>query len=72
MFPPKYFDIPPEGECSGGLDAFRFFLNKGRAVGRCYGNIIRPLSVRIFGSARFCGARSQNPTYSREPAPQKL
>ena len=26
MPPPKYFDIPPEGECSGGLDKFRFFF----------------------------------------------
>ena len=26
MFPPKSFDIPPEGENSGGLDAFRIFL----------------------------------------------
>ena len=26
MFPPKYFDISPEGECSGGLDAFRFLF----------------------------------------------
>ena len=28
MFPPKLFDIfSPEGGCSEGLDAFRFFLN---------------------------------------------
>ena len=28
MFPPKPSDIfPPEGGCSEGLDAFRFFLN---------------------------------------------
>ena len=27
MFPPKYFDnFSPEGGCSEGLDAFRFFL----------------------------------------------
>ena len=26
IFPPKYFDIPPDGECSRGLDAFIFFL----------------------------------------------
>ena len=29
MFPPKPLDIfPPEGECSEGLDAFRFFFKK--------------------------------------------
>ena len=29
MFPPKALDIfPPEGGCSKGLDAFRFFLNR--------------------------------------------
>ena len=28
MVPPKYFDnLSPEGECSEGLDAFRFFLS---------------------------------------------
>ena len=28
MFPPKHLDMfPPEGGCSEGLDAFRFFLN---------------------------------------------
>ena len=27
MFPPKFFDVPPEGECSRGLDACRFFVN---------------------------------------------
>ena len=31
MFPPKSFDNfpPPEGGCSEGLDAFRFFSNSG-------------------------------------------
>ena len=29
MVPPKSFDkFPPEGGCSEGLDAFKFFLNK--------------------------------------------
>ena len=28
MFPPKpLYIVPPEGGCSEGLDAFRFFLN---------------------------------------------
>ena len=33
MFQPKYFDIPPSDwvGCSGGLDAFRFFLKKGKS-----------------------------------------
>ena len=35
MFPPKPLDIvPPEGGCSEGLDAFRFFLNRRRRGNR--------------------------------------
>ena len=31
MFPPKPLDnFPPEGGCSEGLDAFRFFLNTAK------------------------------------------
>ena len=31
MFPPKPLDnLSPEGGCSEGLDAFRFFLNRTR------------------------------------------
>ena len=34
MFPPKYFDnVSPEGGCSEGLDAFRFFLTGPHALG---------------------------------------
>ena len=40
MFPPKSFDFfPPEGGCSEGLDAFRFFFKPGKVTNAARGQL---------------------------------
>ena len=60
MSPPKPLDIsPPEGECSEGLDAFRFFLNKSaidllNANPACGHKEVRRSTGHIMVTTRHC------------------
>ena len=52
MFPPKYFDsFSPEGGCSEGLDAFRYFLCKLVEIPAeevCFSSDLSVLRVTIY------------------------
>ena len=45
VFPFNYFDIPPKGECSGGVDAFRFFFKQVST--RAKKHVFRPESIPL-------------------------